>query len=68
MNILQVDLLRRWRADDRPDGALLDALLATVNGIARGTSKYGLERGRYWVYQATGTENWTATPLLSLRC
>ncbi len=41
MNILQVDLLRRWRADDRPDGALLDALLATVNGIARGLQNTG---------------------------
>lgn len=41
MNILQVDLLRRWRADDRPDGPLLDALLATVNGIARGLQNTG---------------------------
>lgn len=41
MNVLQVDLLRRWRADDRPDGALLDALLATVNGIARGLQNTG---------------------------
>lgn len=41
MNILQVDLLRRWRAADRPDGPLLDALLATVNGIARGLQNTG---------------------------
>lgn len=41
MNLLQVDLLGRWRADDRPDGPLLDALLATVNGIARGLQNTG---------------------------
>ncbi|MDZ7778378.1 MAG: phosphoenolpyruvate carboxylase [Gemmatimonadota bacterium] len=41
MNMLQVDLLRRWRHDERPDGALLDALLATVNGIARGLQNTG---------------------------
>ena len=41
MNILQVDLLRRWRAEGRPDGALCDALLATINGIARGLQNTG---------------------------
>ena len=41
MNVLQVDLLRRWRAEDRPDGDLLDALLETVNGIARGLQNTG---------------------------
>ncbi len=41
MNVLQVDLLRRWRAEDRPDGPLLDALLETVNGIARGLQNTG---------------------------
>jgi phosphoenolpyruvate carboxylase len=41
MNILQVDLLRRWRAEDRPDGPLLQALLSTVNGIARGLQNTG---------------------------
>ncbi|HSG49215.1 MAG TPA: phosphoenolpyruvate carboxylase [Longimicrobiales bacterium] len=41
MNILQVDLLRRWRAEDRPDGPLLNALLSTVNGIARGLQNTG---------------------------
>ncbi|MDT8341981.1 MAG: phosphoenolpyruvate carboxylase [Longimicrobiales bacterium] len=41
MNILQVDLLRRWRAQDRPDGPLLTALLSTVNGIARGLQNTG---------------------------
>lgn len=41
MNILQVDLLRRWRADDRPGGATFTALLACVNGIARGLQNTG---------------------------
>lgn len=41
MSMLQVDLLRRWRAEGRPDGPLLDALLATVNGIARGLQNTG---------------------------
>ena len=41
MNILQVDLLQRWRDEGRPDGPLLDALLATVNGIARGLQNTG---------------------------
>ncbi|MEX2526679.1 MAG: phosphoenolpyruvate carboxylase [Gemmatimonadota bacterium] len=41
MNVLQVDLLRRWRAEGAPDGELFDALLATVNGIARGLQNTG---------------------------
>jgi phosphoenolpyruvate carboxylase len=41
MNVLQVDLLGRWRAEGRPDGPLLNALLATVNGIARGLQNTG---------------------------
>jgi phosphoenolpyruvate carboxylase len=41
MNVLQVDLLARWRVADRPEGPLLDALLATVNGIARGLQNTG---------------------------
>ena len=41
MSILQVDLLRRWRAQDRPDGESFRALLATVNGIARGLQNTG---------------------------
>ena len=41
MNVVQVDLLRRWRQDERPDGVLLDTLLSTVNGIARGLQNTG---------------------------
>ena len=41
MSVLQVDLLGRWRASDRSDDALLDALLSTVNGIARGLQNTG---------------------------
>lgn len=41
MNVLQVDLLRRWRDEGRPDGPLLSALLGTVNGIARGLQNTG---------------------------
>jgi phosphoenolpyruvate carboxylase len=41
ISLLQVDLLRRWRADGRPDDATLRALLATVNGIAAGIQNTG---------------------------
>ncbi len=41
MSLLQVDLLKRWRADDRRDPDLLEALLVTVNGIARGIQNTG---------------------------
>ena len=41
MNVLQVDLLRRWRAEGRPDGALFTALMSSVNGIARGLQNTG---------------------------
>jgi len=41
MNFLQVDLLARWRGEDRRPGPLLDALLSTVNGIARGLQNTG---------------------------
>lgn len=41
MSLLQVDLLRRWRADDRADEELLRALFATVTGIAYGLQKTG---------------------------
>ncbi len=36
MSLLQVDLLKRWREGDRQDDEILSALLASVNGIARG--------------------------------
>ena len=41
MNFLQVDLLARWRGEDSRPGRLLDALLSTVNGIARGLQNTG---------------------------
>jgi phosphoenolpyruvate carboxylase len=41
MSLLQVDLLKRWRAGDRRDEGLLEALLVTVNGIARGIQNTG---------------------------
>jgi phosphoenolpyruvate carboxylase len=41
MNVLQVDLLRRWRAEGRPEGPLLSALLSSINGIARGLQNTG---------------------------
>ena len=41
ISLIQVDLLARWRAEDRPEGLLLRALFATVNGIARGVQNTG---------------------------
>ena len=41
MNLMQVDLLRRWRAGGRADRELLEALLASVNGIAQGLQNTG---------------------------
>jgi phosphoenolpyruvate carboxylase len=41
MNFLQVDLLARWRAQGARPDPLLDALLSTVNGIARGLQNTG---------------------------
>lgn len=41
ISVLQVDLLRRWRAAERRDDALFDALVSTVNGIARGLQNTG---------------------------
>jgi phosphoenolpyruvate carboxylase len=38
---LQIDLLRRWRAGDRADDGLLDALKSTVKGIALGIQNTG---------------------------
>ena len=41
MSLLQVELLARWRAAGRPDDDLLQALLATVRGIAQGLQNTG---------------------------
>jgi phosphoenolpyruvate carboxylase len=41
ISLMQVELLRRWRAADRDDDELFDALLATVNGIAQGLQNTG---------------------------
>jgi phosphoenolpyruvate carboxylase len=41
ISLLQVDLLARWRQAGRPDDALFQALVATVNGIAAGVQNTG---------------------------
>jgi phosphoenolpyruvate carboxylase len=41
IHILQVDLLRRWREGNREDDELLEALKATVKGIALGIQNTG---------------------------
>jgi phosphoenolpyruvate carboxylase len=41
MNLMQVDLLRRWRASGREDRDLFEALLASLNGIAQGLQNTG---------------------------
>jgi phosphoenolpyruvate carboxylase len=41
MHLMQVDLLRRWRATQRQDQALFGALRATINGIAQGLQATG---------------------------
>jgi len=41
MSLLQVDLLRRWRASGREDRQLERALFTTVRGIARGLQSTG---------------------------
>lgn len=41
MSLLQVDLLRRWRASNREDEAIFSALIASINGIARGLQDSG---------------------------
>ena len=41
MSLMQVDLLERWRASNCEDEELLDALLASVNGIAQGLQNTG---------------------------
>jgi len=41
MNLLQVDLLGRWRASGREDAGLYSALVASINGITRGLQDSG---------------------------
>jgi phosphoenolpyruvate carboxylase len=41
MHLMQVDLLKRWRATDRKDAALFGALRATISGIASGLQATG---------------------------
>ncbi|MBS0381893.1 MAG: phosphoenolpyruvate carboxylase, partial [Proteobacteria bacterium] len=41
MSVLQVDLLRRWREGGSRDEALLNSLVACVNGVARGLQNTG---------------------------
>jgi len=41
MSLLQVDLLKRWRDDDGKDDALLQALVACVNGVSQGLQNTG---------------------------
>ena len=41
INLLQVDLLRRWRETDRQDRDLFEALLACTAGIAEGLQSTG---------------------------
>lgn len=41
MSMLQVDLLRRWRDGGSRDEALLNSLVACVNGVARGLQNTG---------------------------
>jgi phosphoenolpyruvate carboxylase len=41
MHLMQVDLLKRWRATERKDHALFAALRATISGIALGLQATG---------------------------
>ncbi|MEX0899393.1 MAG: phosphoenolpyruvate carboxylase [Gammaproteobacteria bacterium] len=41
ISLIQVDLLHRWRETGRDDDALFAALVASVNGIARGLQNTG---------------------------
>jgi len=41
MHLMQVDLLRRWRATQRQDQALFVALRSTISGIAQGLQATG---------------------------
>jgi phosphoenolpyruvate carboxylase len=41
MHLMQVDLLKRWRASERRDPDLFNALRATIGGIAQGLQATG---------------------------
>ena len=41
MSLMQVDLLKRWRASNYEDKEIFDALLASVNGIAQALQNTG---------------------------
>jgi len=41
MNLMQVDLLQRWRASGRGDRDLFEALLASIAGISQGLQSTG---------------------------
>ena len=41
MSLMQVDLLQRWRAGEGADDALLQALVACVNGVSQGLQNTG---------------------------
>lgn len=41
LSLLQVELLRRWRAGGRQDPQLYEALVASINGITRGLQDSG---------------------------
>ncbi len=41
MSLLQVDLLQRWRASGHEDEGLFQALISSINGIARGLQDSG---------------------------
>ena len=41
MSLMQIDLLARWRDSDYEDTEIMDALLASVNGIAQGLQNTG---------------------------
>jgi phosphoenolpyruvate carboxylase len=41
LHVLQIDLLKRWRAGGRTDDGLLQALMATVSGISLGIQNTG---------------------------
>lgn len=41
MHLMQVDLLKRWRASGREDGELFRALRSTISGVAQGLEATG---------------------------